>query len=85
MLVVYQNGIHDEIRSILNVENACCCSAQNGLSFSLLSRNLEIKVCKTIIWMLFCMGPEIWLLALTLSLPSLAIELRARNTIAAWV
>jgi hypothetical protein len=44
-----QNDIHDEIKSRLNSSNACFCSFQNLLSSPLISRNLRIKIYKTVI------------------------------------
>jgi hypothetical protein len=39
----YQNDIHDEIKSRLNLGNACCFSVQNLLSSLLIPKNLKIK------------------------------------------
>jgi hypothetical protein len=44
-----QNCIHEEIRSRLNSGNACYYAVQNLLSSRLLSRNVKIKIYKTII------------------------------------
>jgi hypothetical protein len=44
-----QNDIHDEIKSRLNSGNACYYSVQNLLSSRLISRNLKIKIYKTVI------------------------------------
>jgi ribosomal protein S2 len=44
-----QNDIHDEIKSRLNSGNACCYSVQNLLSSRLISKNLKIKIYKTVI------------------------------------
>jgi hypothetical protein len=44
-----QNDIHDEIRSRLNSGNACYYSVQNLLSSRLISKNLKIKIYKTVI------------------------------------
>jgi hypothetical protein len=44
-----QNCIHEEIRSRLNSGNACYHAVQNLLSSCLLSRNVKIKIYKTII------------------------------------
>ena len=43
------NSIHEEIKSRLKLGNACYLSVQNLLSSSLLSKNLKIKTCITII------------------------------------
>jgi hypothetical protein len=39
-----QNDIHDEIKSRLNLGNACDYSVQNLLSSRLISKNLKIKI-----------------------------------------
>jgi hypothetical protein len=44
-----QNSIQEEIKSRLKSGNACYHSMQNLLSSSLLSRNLKIKIYRTII------------------------------------
>jgi hypothetical protein len=44
-----QNDIHDEIKSRLNSGNACYHSVQNLLSCRLISKNLKIKIYKTVI------------------------------------
>jgi hypothetical protein len=47
--VTNQNCIHKEIKSRLNLENACHHSVQNLLSSHVLSKNFRIKIYKTII------------------------------------
>jgi len=54
-----QNSITEEIKSRLRSENACYHSVQNLLSSRLLSRNLKIKIYRTIIMPLFCMGVQL--------------------------
>jgi hypothetical protein len=44
-----QNCMHEEIKSRLNSGNACYHSVQSLLSSRLLSRNLKVKIYKTII------------------------------------
>ena len=44
-----QNSIQEEINSRLKLGNACYHSVQNLLSSSLLSKNLKIKIYRTII------------------------------------
>jgi hypothetical protein len=44
-----QNCIHEEIRSRLNSGNACYHAVQNLMSSRLMSRNVKIKIYKTII------------------------------------
>jgi hypothetical protein len=44
-----ENSVDEEIKSRLKSGNACCHSVQNLLSSSFLSKNLNIKICRTII------------------------------------
>jgi hypothetical protein len=53
-----QHGMHAEIKSRLNSGNACCRSVQ-CVSSCLLSRNVKVKIYKTIILPLFCMGVKL--------------------------
>jgi hypothetical protein len=53
-----QNCIHEEIRSRLNSGNACYHAFQNLLSSRLLSRNVKIKIYKTIILPVVLCGCE---------------------------
>jgi hypothetical protein len=64
MAVSNQNFIHEEINSRLNLGNACYYSVQNHLSLHLLSRNLKIRICETIIFPVILYGCETWSLAL---------------------
>jgi hypothetical protein len=59
-----QNCIHEEIRSRLNSENACYHAVQNLLSSRMLSRNVKIKMYKTIILRVVFYGCETWSLML---------------------
>jgi hypothetical protein len=54
--VTNQNLIREEIKRRLGSGNACYHSVQNLLSSRLMSRNIKIRICKTIICQLFCMG-----------------------------
>jgi len=54
-----QNSIQEEIKSRLKSGNACYYSVQNLLSSSLLSKILKIKIYRTIILPLFCMGVKL--------------------------
>ena len=54
-----QNSIQEEIKSRLRLGNACYHSVQNLLSSSLLSKNLKIKIYRTIILPLFCMDVKL--------------------------
>jgi hypothetical protein len=53
-----QNYVHKEIKSRLNSGNACYHSVQSLLSSCLLSRNLKIKIYKTIILPVILFGCE---------------------------
>jgi hypothetical protein len=59
-----QNSIQEEIKSILKSGNACYHLMQHLLSSSLLSKNLNIKLYKTIILPVVLHGCETWSLAL---------------------
>jgi len=59
-----QNSIQEEIKSRLKSGNACYHSVQNILSSSLLSKNLKIKIYRTIIFACFLYGCETWSLTL---------------------
>src|SRR5215475_10318567 len=59
-----QNSIQEEIKSRLKSGNACYHSVQNILSSSLLSKNLKIKMYRTIILPLVLYGCETWSLTL---------------------
>jgi hypothetical protein len=59
-----QNDIHDEINSRLNSGNACYYSVQNLLSSLLISKNLKIKIYKTVMLSVVLYGCEAWSLTL---------------------
>ena len=59
-----QNSIQEEIKGRLKSGNACYHLVQNLLSSSLLSKNLKIKVYRTIILPVVLYGCETWLLTL---------------------
>jgi hypothetical protein len=59
-----QNKIHYEIKSRLNSGNACYYSVQNLLSSCLISKSLNIKICKTVILPVRLYGYESWSLTL---------------------
>ena len=59
-----QNNIQEEIRSRLKLGNACYYSVHNLLSSSLLSKNLKIKIYRTIILPVVLYGCETWSLTL---------------------
>jgi len=54
-----RNSIQEEIKSRLKSGNACYYSVQNILSSSLLSKNLKIKIYRTIILPVFRMGVKL--------------------------
>jgi hypothetical protein len=58
-----QNFLNEDIKSRLNSGNACYHSVQSLLSSSLLSRNVKVKIYKTIILPLVLYGCETWSLA----------------------
>jgi hypothetical protein len=62
--VTNQNLIQEEIKRRSNSRNACYHSIQNLLCFYLLSKNLNIKIYKTIILPLVMYGCETWSLTL---------------------
>jgi hypothetical protein len=59
-----QNCIYEEIKSILNSGNACYHSVQSILSSGLLSRNVKVKLQKSIILPVVLYGCETWSLTL---------------------
>jgi hypothetical protein len=64
MTLTNKNDIHDEIKSRLNSVNACYYSVQNLLSSHLISKNLKIKIYKTVILPVVLYGCETWSLTL---------------------
>jgi hypothetical protein len=61
---IVRNSIQEEIKSRLNSDNVCDHSVQNILSSRLLSKNVKIKIYKTIILPLVLYGCRIWSLIL---------------------
>jgi hypothetical protein len=59
-----QNCMQEEIKSRLNSGNACCHSVQGLLSSRQLSRNVKVKIYKTIILPVVLYGCETWSLTL---------------------
>jgi hypothetical protein len=59
-----QNDIRDEIKSRLNSVNVCYYSVQNLLSSHLISKNLKIKIYKSVILPVVLYGCETWSLTL---------------------
>jgi hypothetical protein len=64
MIVTNQNLIQEEIKRRFSSGNACCHSVQNLLSSRLLSKNLQIRIYKTIILPVVLCGCETWSLTL---------------------
>jgi hypothetical protein len=60
--VTNQNLIQEEIKRRLNTGNACYHSVQNLLSSRLLSKNVKVKISKTIILPVVLYGCETWFL-----------------------
>jgi len=59
-----QNYVQEEIKTRLKSGYTCYHSVQNLLSSSLLSKNLKIKICRTIILPVMLYGCETWSLIL---------------------
>jgi predicted transcriptional regulator len=64
MTVTNQNLIVEEIKRRLNSGNACDRSVQNLLSSGLLSKNVKIRIYKTVILLVVLYGCESWSLTL---------------------
>jgi hypothetical protein len=60
-----QNSIQEEIKIRLNSRDACHHSVKKVLSSSLLSKNIKIKIYRTIILSVILYGCEIWSLTLS--------------------
>jgi hypothetical protein len=58
--VTNQNLIQEEIKRRLNFGNACYHLVQNLLSPLLLSKNVKVRICKTIILPVVLYGCETW-------------------------
>ena len=54
-----QNSIQEEIKCWLKSQNACYHSVLNLLSSSLLSKNINIQVYRTTVFLLFCKGVKL--------------------------
>jgi hypothetical protein len=64
MTLTNENDIIDEIKSRTNSGNACYYSVQNLLSSRLISKNLKIKIYKTVIFAVVLCRCETWSLTL---------------------
>jgi len=58
--VMNKNSVQEEITSRLKSGNACYHSVQNSLSFSMLSKNIKIKMYRTITLPVVLYGCETW-------------------------
>jgi len=63
-ILTNQNSIAEEVKSRLRSGNACYHSMQNLLSSRFLSKNLKIKIYRTIILSVVLYGCEAWSLTL---------------------
>jgi hypothetical protein len=54
-----QNSTQEEIKRRFKSGNACYHAVQNLLFSSLLSKNIKIKIYRTVILPLFCMGVKL--------------------------
>jgi hypothetical protein len=63
-MLTNENSIQVEIKSRLKLRNACYYSVQNLLSSRLLSKNLKIRIYRTIILPVVLYGCEAWSLTL---------------------
>ena len=63
--ITNENTIHEEIKGRLESENACCYSVQKVFSSSLLSRNINIKIYRTVSLPVVLCGCETWSLTLS--------------------
>jgi hypothetical protein len=64
MTLTNKNDIYDEIRSKLNLWNVYCYLVQKLLSSCLISKNLKIKIYKTVSLPLVLYGCKTWSLTL---------------------
>jgi hypothetical protein len=62
--VTNPNMVQEEIKRRLNSGNACCHSVQNNFSSRLLSKNVKIRIYKTIFLPVVLYGCETWSLTL---------------------
>ena len=58
--LINKNSIQEEMKSRMQSGNACYHSVQNLLSNCVLFKNLKIKIHRTIVLPIFCMGCESW-------------------------
>ena len=60
IILTNKNYIHEEMKSKLKSGIACYHSVQNSLSSRLLTKNVKIKIYRTIILPVFLCGRETW-------------------------
>jgi hypothetical protein len=58
--IINQNSIQEEIKSRLKSGNACCLSVPNHVTASLLSKNVNIKIYRSLILSVLLCGSETW-------------------------
>ena len=58
-ILTNQNSYQEETESTVKSGNACYHSVQNLLSSSLISKNIKIKIYRTVILRVFCMGVKL--------------------------
>jgi uncharacterized protein (UPF0332 family) len=76
-----QNSIQEEIKSRLKSGNACYYSVQHLLSSSLFSKNIKMKIYRTVILLLVLYGCETRSLTLRMERRLRALENRVRRRI----
>jgi hypothetical protein len=59
-MLTYQNFIHEDINNRLKSGNVCCHSVENLMFSSLLSKNIQIKIYRTIILPVVLYECETW-------------------------
>jgi len=62
--LTYQSSVHEEVKSRFKSGNACYHSVQNPLSYSLLSKNVKIKIYWTVILPFVLYGCATWSVSL---------------------
>ena len=63
-IITNRNEMHKEIKHRLNSGNACIYARQGLLSSQLLSKNIKLKIYKTVILTVILYGCETWTLTL---------------------
>ena len=79
-----QNSFQEEIKSRLKSGNACRHLVQNILSSSLLSKNIKIKIHRTVIMPVVLYGCETWSLTLREGLRLRVFENMVLRNIFGW-